>query len=187
MVWPSHNSLLVERKLKTKRFAFFSSQFVCSTIYRFVQSVWLFSSRFTRFENLANQISRIPVIPKRNNFETKANCFSSFSSLFLYASVSTPLDKEFVIWPCKQNSFVKKRVYGPRKDFFYLYSDAQYSLKFPARVVPNPLFLPIYVIMTSFTQKWAKFLALSTFTLFILISLIVGPEFSNWVHPTSGT
>ena len=56
-------------------------------------------------------------------------------------------------------SLVKKRVYEPRKDiFFYLYSDAaQYSLKFPARVVPTPLFLPIYVIMTSLPQKLAKF------------------------------
>ena len=57
----------------------------------------------------------------------------------------------------KPNSLVKKRVYGPRKDFFYLYSDAQYSLKFPARIVLTPLFLTIYVIMTSFPQKLASF------------------------------
>ena len=44
---------------------------------------------------------------------------------------------------------------GPER--FFVYSDAQYSLKFPARVVPTPLFLPIYVIMTSFPQKLAKF------------------------------
>ena len=31
------------------------------------------------------------------------------------------------------------------------------SLKFPSRVVPTPLFLPIYVIMTSFPQKLTKF------------------------------
>ena len=41
-------------------------------------------------------------------------------------------------------------------NFFYLYSDAQYNLKIPARVVPNPLFLPIYVIMTSFPQNLVK-------------------------------
>ena len=61
-------------------------------------------------------------------------------------------------------SLVKKRVYGPRKDiFFYLYSDAQYSLKFPARVVLTSLFLPIYVIMTSFPQKLANFFSFVDF------------------------
>ena len=60
-----------------------------------------------------------------------------------------------------------------------LYSDAQYSLNFPARVVPIPLFLPIYVIMTSFPQKLTKFLVLFTFTLFMLISLMVRPKFPN--------
>ena len=53
-------------------------------------------------------------------------------------------------------SLVKNRVYGPRKDIFHLYRDAQYSMKFPARVVSILLFLPIYVIMTSFPQKLAK-------------------------------
>ena len=47
--------------------------------------------------------------------------------------------------------------------FFYLYSDAQYSLKFPARVVPTPLFLPSYVLMTSFSQKLAKFFSFVDF------------------------
>ena len=61
-------------------------------------------------------------------------------------------------------SLVKKRVFWPRKDvFFYLNGDAQYSLKFPARVVPNALFLPIYVIMTSFSQKLAKFFSFVDF------------------------
>ena len=62
------------------------------------------------------------------------------------------------------NGLVKKRVYGSRKDlFFYLYSDAQYSLKFLARIVPTPLFLPIYVIMTSFPLKLTKFFSFIDF------------------------
>ena len=41
----------------------------------------------------------------------------------------------------KTHSLVKKRVYGPRKSiFFYLYGNAQYSLKFPVRFVPTPTF-----------------------------------------------
>ena len=42
----------------------------------------------------------------------------------------------------KRISLVKKRIYGLRKDFFYLYIDVQYSLKFAAKVVPTPLFQP---------------------------------------------
>ena len=61
------------------------------------------------------------------------------------------------------------------------------KLKFLARVVPNPFFLLIHVIMTSFPLKLANFLALLTFTLFILTSLMVEPEFSNLGHSTSGT
>ena len=77
---------------------------------------------------------------------------------------------------------------GPGKIFFfYLYSDARYSLKFPGRILCTPLILPIYVIMTSFPQKLAKFLALFTFTLFILSSLMIGPEFPNLGHSMSGT
>ena len=52
---------------------------------------------------------------------------------------------------------------GPEKKFFYLCSDAQYSLKFPARIVPTPLFLPIYVIMTSFPRKLTKFFSFVDF------------------------
>ena len=77
-------------------------------------------------------------------------------------------------------SLVEKRVYGPRKDiFFYLFSDAQYSLKFPAEVVPTPLFLPFYVIMTSFLQELTKQFALLTFTLIVLTYFMVRPEFPN--------
>ena len=76
---------------------------------------------------------------------------------------------------------------GPGKIFFYLCSDAQNSLKLPARVVPTPLFLPIYVILTSFLQKLVNLLAWLTFTLFILTSLMVAPEVSNLGHSTSGT
>ena len=52
-------------------------------------------------------------------------------------------------------SLIKKRVYGPRKKFFFAYI-AMISIKFPARVIPTPLFLTIYVIMTSFPQKLDK-------------------------------
>ena len=45
-------------------------------------------------------------------------------------------------------SLVKKKRKGPRQIFFYLYRDAQHSLKFPTKVVPTPLFLPIHIWMT---------------------------------------
>ena len=61
-------------------------------------------------------------------------------------------------------NLVKKRVYRPWKDiFFYPHCDAQYSLKLPARVTPIPLLLPIYFIMTSFSQKSAKFFSFVDF------------------------
>ena len=57
----------------------------------------------------------------------------------------------------------KWRLRAAEKYLFYVYSVAQYSLKFPARVVPAPPFLLIYVIMTSFPQTLAKLYSIVDF------------------------
>ena len=76
---------------------------------------------------------------------------------------------------------------GLGKIFFNLYIDARYSLKSPSRVVPTPLFRPFTSQWRRFCKSWPNFLALLTVTLFVLASLMVGPEFSNLGHSTRET
>ena len=82
------DSLLIDLKLTI--LFFISSRFIFFRKCRFVQSAWLFSTRFTGAKNTSNQICRIPVTVK--NFATWAN------SLFLRASVSSVLNKESMAW-----------------------------------------------------------------------------------------
>ena len=66
---------------------------------------FFFSSRFTSFRNMSNQISRIRVTTK--NFATRANFFLSMLFLVsLYAFVSSLLNKKSIVLPALQTSNV---------------------------------------------------------------------------------
>ena len=98
---------------------------------------------------------------KNQSIQNECNSTVFNSSLKTLNASSSKLFCDLVIF--SSNSLVKKRVYGPRKDFFYLHTDAQHSLKFPAGVVPTLVFLLIYIIMTSFPQKLADFFSFVDF------------------------
>ena len=62
-----------------------------------------------------------------------------------------------------------------------------YSLKFLARVVPTPLFLAIYVIMTTFPEKLTKCFRGADFYFLPSHFFMVVLELSNFGHEASGT
>ena len=81
----------------------------------------------------------------------------------------------------------KTRLWASERFFFNLCSDAQCSLKFPPWVVPTPLFLPIYVIMTPFLQKSAKFFSFVDFYFYSFSLLLwLGLNFQTWVTQQVG-
>ena len=73
------------------------------------------------------------------------------------------------------------RLQAAKRIFFYLYSDAHYSLKFPDGVVPPYFLAHLRRNDVISARNWLSILALLTFTLFILTSLMIGHEFPSFI------